>query len=345
MASADGRCRAFDEAASGSGFSSGVGVVALRRLADAVEDGDHVYAVLPGWGMTNDGADRAGFAVPGPGGQAAAIAEALAVGEVAPDEVRFVEAHGSGTPLGDAIEVAALNEVFAGAGPESCALGAVKSNIGHLDAAAGIAGLIKAVLAVRDGIIPPNLHFSRPHPEVDLAGGPFYVPTKVADWPDADRRVAGVSSFGMGGTNVHVLVSQAPRPEPAAPGAAEQLLVVSARDEDALRAAIARLRDHLAAHRPPLAGVAHTLAIGRRAFGCRAAVLASSVGDAVRALDSLAPGEVAGTGELRAAAQLWVYGADVALPQVVGGRRIPLPTYPFQRDRYWIEPTRQGGQR
>ncbi len=349
MASPDGRCRAFDEAASGSGFSSGVGVVALRRLADALDDRDHVYAVLPGWGMTNDGADRAGFAVPGPGGQAAAIAEALATAEVAPEEVRFVEAHGSGTPLGDAIEVAALNEVFAGAPPESCALGSVKTGIGHLDAAAGIAGLIKTVLAVRDGIIPPNLHFSRPHPEVDLAGGPFYVPTKVRDWPDALRRMAGVSSFGMGGTDVHVLVAEPPADrdtdtaEPGEEDTGEYVLPVSARDPAALREAAARLRDHLAAHRPALADVAHTLAAGRRAFGCRAAVVAAGVDEAVRALDSLAPGQVAGAGALRAAARSWVDGAP-ELPGT-GGRRIPLPTYPFQRTRFWIDAPARGGQR
>lgn len=349
MVSADGRCRAFDEAASGSGFSSGVGVVALRRLADAIEDRDHVYAVLPGWGMSNDGADRAGFAVPGPGGQAAAIAEALAVADLPPAEVRFVEAHGSGTPLGDAIEVAALNEVFAGAGaPESCALGSVKTSIGHLDAAAGIAGLIKTVLAVRDGIIPPNLHFSRAHPEVELDAGPFYVPTKVRDWPEAERRVAGVSSFGMGGTNVHVLVTEAPAVEPAEEDGAEYLLPVSARNERALRLAVARLRDHLAAHRPALADVARTLTAGRRPFVCRAAVVASTVDEAVRALDSLVPGEVAGepagAATLHAVARRWVDGA-VELPTDPAGRRIPLPTYPFQRTRFWIEAHDRGGQR
>jgi amino acid adenylation domain-containing protein len=343
MASPDGRCRAFDAAAAGCGFGSGAGVVALRRLADALADGDHVYAVLPGWGMTNDGADRAGFAVPSAAGQATAIAEALATAEIAPDEVRFVEAHGSGTPLGDAIEVAALNRVLGGAAPESVALGSVKTNIGHLDAAAGVAGLIKAVLAVHTGVIPPNLHFSTPHPEVDLAAGPLYVPTKVHDWPVADRRVAGVSSFGMGGTNVHVLVAEAPAPEPADPAPGAVVLPLSARDGTALRAAAARLRDHLAARRPALTDVAHTLATGRRAFRCRGAVVAATVDEAVAALDALAPGVVAGDGPPRAAAERWVAGGD-DLP-VTGGRRIPLPTYPFQRSRFWIEPTRRGGPR
>ncbi|MGB3442378.1 MAG: AMP-binding protein [Actinophytocola sp.] len=345
MASPDGRCRAFDEAAAGSGFGSGAGVVALRRLADALADGDHVYAVLPGWAMTNDGADRAGFAVPSQAGQAAAVADALAAAEVGPEQVRFVEAHGSGTPLGDAIEVAALNEVLADAGPETVALGSVKTGIGHLDAAAGIAGLIKAVLAVHTGVIPPNLHFGKPHPEVDLAGGPLYVPTKVHDWPGTDRRVAGVSSFGMGGTNVHVLVAEVPVETPdgatdPAPGVV--LLPLSARDETALSAATTRLRDHLATRRPSLADVAYTLATGRRAFRCRAAVVAATVDEAVAALGALAPGQVSGVGPLRDTARRWVDGAG-DLP-ATGGRRIPLPAYPFQRHRFWIEPVRRGGQ-
>lgn len=339
MTSPDGRCRAFDEAAAGSGFGSGAGVVVLRRLADALAAGDHVYAVLPGWGMTNDGADRAGFAVPSAAGQAAAVTEALASAEIGPEEVRYVEAHGSGTPLGDAIEVAALNDVFAGGAPESVALGSVKTNIGHLDAAAGVAGLVKAVLAVHTGVIPPNLHFGRPHPEVDLAAGPLYVPTKTHDWPSGERRVAGVSSFGMGGTNAHVLVSEAPETV-GTKGNGPVVLALSARTGTALRAQAARLRDHLAARRPALVDVAHTLATGRRAFRQRAAIVAGTVDEAVAALDALEPGEVAGDGPLRAAAQRWVSGAG-QLP-ATGGRRIPLPTYPFQRSRFWIEPTRRG---
>jgi amino acid adenylation domain-containing protein len=347
MASPDGRCRAFDEAAAGSGFGSGAGVVALRRLADALTDGDHVYAVLPGWGMTNDGADRAGYAVPSPAGQAAAIADALAAAGIGPEQVRFVEAHGSGTPLGDAIEVAALNDVLADAAPESVALGSVKTSIGHLDAAAGIAGLIKAVLAVHTGVIPPNLHFTKPHPEIDLAGGPLYVPTKVRDWPETGTRVAGVSSFGMGGTNAHVLVAEAPAETPAAgtapvPAPGAVVLPLSARDGTALSEAIARLRDHLATHRPALADVAHTLTTGRRVFRCRAAVVAGTVGTALDALDALTPGHVTGDGPLREVALRWVNGAG-DLP-ATGGQRIPLPAYPFQRRRFWIEPASRGGQ-
>ncbi|MGW4502264.1 amino acid adenylation domain-containing protein [Micromonospora sp. NPDC004336] len=350
LASPDGRCRAFDEAAAGAGFGSGVGVVALRRLADAQADGDRIYAVLPGWAVTNDGADRAGYAVPGPAGQAAAVADALAAAEVAPGEVRLIEAHGSGTPLGDAIEVAALHEVYAGAAPaESCALGSVKTNIGHLDAGAGIAGLIKAVLAVQHGVIPPNLHFTRPHPEVDLAGGPFYVPTKARDWPEVARRVAGVSSFGLGGTNAHVVVEQPPPAEPVGDGdSPAYLLPVSARTPVALRAALARLRQHLAGAAPALAEVAATLALGRRAFGCRAAVVAADPAGAVAALDELLATEarLAGDpGELRELAAAWIAGGDVdwtTLHPKGAVRRTGLPTYPFQRQRYWIDPPQKG---
>ncbi|MEV4658609.1 AMP-binding protein [Micromonospora sp. NPDC049301] len=350
LASPDGRCRAFDEAAQGAGFGSGVGVVALRRLADAQADGDRVLAILPGWAVTNDGAERAGYAVPGPAGQAAAVAGALAAAEVAPGEVRFIEAHGSGTPLGDAIEVAALHEVYQGTAPaETCALGSVKTTIGHLDAAAGIAGLIKAVLAVQHGVIPPNLHFTRPHPEIDLASGPFYVPTKVRDWPDAPRRVAGVSSFGLGGTNAHVVVEQPPSAEPAdtGPGGA-QVLPVSARTPVALRAALTRLRRHLAGSAPALAEVAATLALGRREFACRAAVVATDAAGAVAALDELlaTDARVAGPpGALRELAAGWVAGQPLdwtALHPAGGVRRTSLPTYPFQRQRYWIDPPQKG---
>ncbi|MCW3816654.1 AMP-binding protein [Micromonospora sp. DR5-3] len=349
LASPDGRCRAFDEGANGSGFGSGVGVVALRRLADAQADGDRIYAVLPGWAVTNDGADRAGFAVPGPAGQAAAVANALATAEVAPGEVRFVEGHGSGTPLGDAIEVAALHEVYAGGPAESCALGSVKTNIGHLDAAAGIAGLIKTVLAVRHGVIPPNLHFTRPHPEIDLAAGPFYVPTKARDWPEGPRRVAGVSAFGLGGTNAHVVVEQPPPDEPLdAPADGPWLLPVSARTPVALRAALTRLRAHLAGAVPALPEVAATLALGRQAFAHRAAVVAADLPGALAALDVLldTDARIAGDGgPLRELAADWVAGRDVdwdVLHPEGTVRRTGLPTYPFQRQRYWIDPVQKG---
>ncbi|MFD8563788.1 amino acid adenylation domain-containing protein [Streptosporangium canum] len=334
MVSPDGRCRAFDAAAGGSGFSSGSGVVALKRLADAVADGDHVYAVIPGWAIGNDGAARAGFAVPGLTGQVSAVTEALGDAGISPDEIGMVEAHGSGTPLGDAIEVEALTRAFRAAGAQGtgyCALGAVKTNIGHTDAASGIAGFIKAVLSVRHGQVPGNLHLDSPNPQLDLDRGPFYLPAKTAPWPDDRRRVAGVSAIGIGGTGAHVLVAQAPEPPATAPVAGGRyLLPVSARSPEALRAAIVRLRDHLAAnpHLSP-ADVAHTLTVGRRSFAHRAVVECGSLAEAIEALDpDLLMSRSGGTG----------------LPEtppsgsVAPGRRVPLPTYPFQRQRYWIDP-------
>ncbi|EOD65304.1 beta-ketoacyl synthase N-terminal-like domain-containing protein [Amycolatopsis vancoresmycina] len=344
LASPDGRCRSFDVAADGAGFGSGAGVVVLRRLSDALADRDHIHAVLSGWAMTNDGGDRAGYAVPSPAGQAAAVAEALAVAEVDPAEVGLIEAHGSGTPLGDAIEVAALNRVFRDVPPGTCALGSVKTNIGHLDAAAGVAGLIKAVLAVRHGVLPPNLHFTAPHPEVDLAGGPWYVPVKAADWPEVPRRVAGVSAFGMGGTNVHVIVEEAPAPGPRVTADGPYVLPVSAQDGNALRESLSALRDRLAADPPDLADVAYTLAVGRRECAVRAAVVASTAAEAVEALDTvLAQGSgVAGApGAARELAARWVGGAVVDWAARHDGARpgrVPLPGYPFQRTRCWIDP-------
>ncbi|MDQ7802933.1 AMP-binding protein [Amycolatopsis sp. A133] len=348
MASPDGRCRSFDAAADGAGFGSGAGVVVLRRLSDALADSDHIHAVLPGWAMTNDGGDRAGYAVPSPAGQAAAVAEALAVAGADPAEVRLIEAHGSGTPLGDAIEVAALNRVYRDVPRGTCALGSVKTNIGHLDAAAGIAGLIKTVLSVRHGVIPPNLHFTEPHPEVDLAGGPCYVPVKAAGWPEAPRRVAGVSAFGMGGTNVHVIVEEPPASGPRVTAGGPHVLPVSARDRDCLREALSAVRDRLAADPPDLSDVAYTLAVGRREFAVRAAVVATTAAEAVEALETLlAEGtDLAGPpGAARELAARWVGGDSVDWAARHDGARpgrVPLPGHPFRRSRCWIDPPARG---
>ncbi|WP_155373802.1 beta-ketoacyl [acyl carrier protein] synthase domain-containing protein [Catellatospora vulcania] len=207
---ADGVCRPYDADATGQVFGNGGGAVVLKRLPDAVADGDHVYGVLAGWAVNNDGAARAGFSVPGVAGQAAVVAEALAAADWDAGSVGFVEGHGSGTAVGDAIEIEALTRAFRASGGRAghCVLGSMKPNTGNLDAAAGVLGLIKAVLAVRDGMIPPTLHFRRPHPDVDLAASPFTVAAELRTWSGARR--AGVSSFGLGGTNAHVLVTQGP---------------------------------------------------------------------------------------------------------------------------------------
>ncbi len=327
LVSPDGRCRAFDAAAQGSGFGSGSGTIALKRLEDAERDRDHVYAVLRGWAVTNDGSARAGFAVRGIGGQAAAVTEALAAADIEPDDVGLVEAHASGTPLGDAIEVAALTRAYRAAGSrqlEQCALGAVKSNIANLDAAAGIAGLIKAVLACSEGVIPANLHFTKPHPDIELAGSPFFVPVKAVSW-DGQHRLAGVSSFGLGGTNAHVLLASPPtRADPTVPIGPWQLRL-SARTSDELAATAQRLRRWLGEHpRASLADIAYTLAEGRHRFGCTATASARTAAEAQAALAKIEAG----------AAE----GSDVDEP--IGlGRKISLPTYPFSRRRHWIEPS------
>src|SRR6185369_11396948 len=249
--SADGHCRSFDARAGGSVPGSGAGVVVLKRLEDALADGDPVRAVIRGSAVNNDGALRVGFTAPSVEGQSAAIAEALALARVEPETIGYVEAHGSGTPLGDPIEIAALTRAYRDGTDRRgfCAVGSVKSNIGHLDAAAGIAGLIKTVLALEHGEVPPSLHFQTPNPSCDLAASPFYVNSELRPWPrpagpETPRR-AGVSSFGMGGTNAHVVLEEAPEPEPSGPSRDWQILVLSARTPEALEAATDNLAGYL----------------------------------------------------------------------------------------------------
>ncbi|GAA4088856.1 beta-ketoacyl synthase N-terminal-like domain-containing protein [Nonomuraea soli] len=338
LVSPDGRCRAFDADGKGAAYGSGVAVLALKRLDDALQDGDHVYAVLRGWAVANDGAARAGFAAPGLSGQAMVVAEALAGAELAPADIGYVEAHGSGTTTGDAIEMAALSRAFgAGLPPGSIAVGSVKTNVGNLDAASGVAGLVKAVLAVRHGVVPANLHFSRPNPEIDFDTSPFFVPVKNHD---LHVRRAGVSSFGLGGTNAHVIVEHFDEPERAPESGGWRLLPVSARTRSALDDALTALADFLEAVPCRLDDVEHTLA-GRRAFEERAVVLCRDVPEAVAGLRALLAGLDALPGdapaELRARATAWRAGEGDVAPAETGARRIPLPGYPFQRERYWIE--------
>ncbi|HEU4535102.1 MAG TPA: type I polyketide synthase, partial [Polyangiaceae bacterium] len=291
--SPDGHCRAFDAEGQGTIFGSGVGVVLLKRLADALRDRDPVLAVVLGGAMNNDGANKMGYSAPSLLGQSEAIAEALSAADVTPDAVGYVEAHGTATALGDPIEVAALARAFGGAPRAAkCAIGSVKSNFGHLDIASGIAGFIKAVLVVRHGTIPPSLHFKRPNPALNLDQTPFAVNAARRDWPDDGRpRRAGVSSFGIGGTNVHVVLEQPPAAAPRPPSReGAELLVLSAKTRPALDEATARLAAHLEA-RPDLAlgDVAHTLGVGRRLFEERRFVVAADPADAIAALRSHGP--------------------------------------------------------
>lgn len=286
ITSPDGRCRPFDARAAGTVPGNGVGAVVLKPLSAAVADGDSIHAVIAGSAVNNDGADKVGFTAPSVNGQASVVAAALKAAGVTVDEIDYVEAHGTGTPLGDPIEVAALRQVFGdSASRGTCWLGSVKSNIGHLDAAAGIAGLIKTVLALVHQEIPPSLHFETPNPRLDL--GHFHVPTAVTPWvarEGAPRR-ASVSSFGIGGTNAHVIVEEAPAGRATDRGRVWQLVPVSARTDDAAGRAAAQLADWLESHTDvPLTDVAYTQQIGRAAFESRRAVVGSDAASVAAAL-------------------------------------------------------------
>nr|BFD80632.1 hypothetical protein StreXyl84_00330 [Streptomyces sp. Xyl84] len=292
--SPDGRCRPFDADAAGTVVGDGVAMVALKRFDDAVRDGDHVYAVIRGSAVNNDGADKAGFTAPSPQGQAAVVAEALAVAGVDPSTVQYVEAHGTATPLGDPIEVRALTEVFhPAAAPGSCLLGSVKGNVGHLDTAAGVVGLIKTALAIEHRYVPPTLHHRTANPATGLDGSPFRVNATGEPWPAAPHPPrAGVSSFGIGGTNVHVVLEAPPeQAEHSAPEPDERhVLPLSARSATALDRVCARLADRLAGDPGlRLADVAHTLQSGRAAFAHRRAVVGQDTAEAVRALRTSRP--------------------------------------------------------
>jgi acyl transferase domain-containing protein/acyl carrier protein len=294
IVSRDGHCRAFDARADGTVFGNGLGVVVLRRLKDALEEGDTVHAVIRGSAVNNDGSLKVSYAAPGVVGQTEVVVEALSAAGVDPATIGYVEAHGTATRLGDPAEVSALTRAFRTRTDRKgfCALGSVKTNVGHLDAAAGVAGLIKVVLSLRHGRIPPSLHFETPNPAIDFAASPFYVNPALREWPrlGAPRR-AGVSAFGVGGTNAHVIVEEAPESRSEASARGPQILLLSAKTPSALDAATLRLAAHLEADAGlSLADAAWTLQVGRGAFAHRRFVVASSLADAASALRSASSG-------------------------------------------------------
>ena len=279
-----GTVRPFDERADGTIFGSGVAVVVLKRLDEALAHGDHIHAVILGTGIFNDGGQKNNLAAPAMSGQIAAITRALDMAQVGAETIGFLEAHGTGTLVGDPIEVQATTEVYRRdtEQKEYCALGAVKANIGHAGAAAGVLGLIKACMALEHGIIPPNIHFDRPNPSLDLPATPFYIPTETTPWhPDSHPRRASVSAFGFGGNNAHAVLEAAPTPQVSTHSEGPAIVVLSARTPTALDRQMERMAHHLDAHPEMcLEDVAYTLQAGRKNFEHRAAVVASDTSEA-----------------------------------------------------------------
>ncbi|MDL5057348.1 type I polyketide synthase [Geitlerinema calcuttense] len=294
--SPDGHCRAFDAQAQGTVSGNGVGIVALKRLEEAIAEGDYIYAVIKGYAINNDGSLKVGYTAPSIDGQAQAIASALAIADVHPETLSYVEAHGTGTPLGDPIEIAALTQAFQLDTQKTgfCAIGSAKTNLGHLDTAAGVTGVIKVAQMLRHQQIPPSLHFTQPNPKIDFAQSPFYVNTQLKAWTAQETaRRAGVSSFGIGGTNAHVVLEEAPPRAPSGPSRPAQLLVLSAKTATALDRATENLAAYLQQRdNRDLADIAYTLKVGRQAFKHRRIAVCEDVEAGAIALSTGDPKQV-----------------------------------------------------
>lgn len=336
--SPDGECHAFDHRAQGTVFGSGAGAVVLRRLSDAIADGDHIWSVIKGSAVNNDGAAKAGYLAPSVDGQAQAIAEAQAIANVTADTIDYVECHGTGTYLGDPIEVAALTQAFRETTDQTqfCRIGSVKTNIGHLDTAAGAASLIKTTLALHHREIPPSLGYEAPNPAIDFDGSPFSVNATLTDWVShAGPRRAGVNSLGVGGTNAHMILEEAPaRPASEESDWPFQLLVVSGRSRAALDDNTAALAAHLRANPDvALADVAFTLMEGRRAFEKRRVVVAETPAQAADLLETADPRRVFTHSALGAPEVVFMFPGGGA--QYVGMARDLYETEPVFQD--WMD--------
>ncbi len=368
IASPDGHTRPFDANAYGTVFTSTVGVVLLKRLEDAIRDRDSIYAVIKGMAVNNDGSDKVGFTAPSREGQADVVAAAQELAGISPEDVGYIEAHGTGTSLGDPIEISALEKVF-GRGTDKkmfCAVGSVKGNIGHAISGSGVAGMIKTALALKYGQIPPTINFESPNPKINFIGSPFYVNDRLSEWKSEGKpRIAGVSSFGFGGTNVHAVLAEAPGMTSTGTHRPFCLLPLSARTPAALERLCRNLSGFFAENPGVnLADAAYTLQTGRREFKYRRAFLCRDLQDAIRLLAASDgervfsgtsnegyvsaseagklferddPGSEAVLGGL---AGLWVRGARIDWTRFYEDElrlRIPLPTYPFERKRHWVE--------
>ena len=287
VCSVDGHCRAFDAQATGAVPGRGMGVVVLKRLADALTDGDTIYAVVRGSAINNDGSSKVGYTAPSVSGQRQAIGDALAAAQVRAESISYVEAHGTATVIGDPIEIRALTEAYRAQTPAErfCAIGSVKSNLGHPDMASGIAGFIKVALALWHSELPPSLHFQKPNPNINFAHSPFYVNTATSTWTASPRRAA-VNSLGIGGTNAHVILEEAPSPLQTGPSRDWQIVLLSTRTKTALDEARRRLVGYLRSNpEVPLPDIAHTLRVGRRSFRHRLMLVCRDSGDAVKQLE------------------------------------------------------------
>ncbi|WP_330230225.1 SDR family NAD(P)-dependent oxidoreductase [Nocardia sp. NBC_00508] len=345
FASTDGRCRSFGVGGDGYVAGEGVGAMVLRPLADAEADGDTIYGVIKGTAV-NHGGRVNGFTVPNPAVQAAVIRSALRAGGVDPASVSYIEAHGTGTALGDPIEIAGLAKVFGDTGVAQLPIGSVKSNVGHLEAAAGVAALTKVLLQLRHETIVPSLHATPANPNIDFAATPFRIPTSPLPWPSGDParpRRATVSSFGAGGANANVVIEEYVDRRPQTRFSGGQVVPVSARDSDRLVDYVAALDRFLAGQQPNLADLAYTMQVGRQPGRARAAFVARDI-DQLRAAVRAWVDDVPGARGCRDAAEdsrlaRWLGGGDIdwgAVRDPGTRRRIPAPTYPFARERYWI---------
>ncbi|MCB0196728.1 MAG: AMP-binding protein, partial [Anaerolineae bacterium] len=374
MVSPDGHCRAFDANAQGTIFGSGVGLVLLKRLDDALADGDTVYAVVKGSAMNNDGGEKVGYFAPKGNSQAEVAAEALTMADFSAETISYVEAHGTGTILGDPIEVSGLSQAFRRTTDKQsyCAIGSVKTNIGHMQIASGIAGFIKTVLALHHKQLPPSLHFAAPNPQIDFANSPFYVNTTLQEWTTKDDlpRRAGVNSLGVGGTNVHVILEEAPptapvQPQPDAPS----IIILSAQSEPQLQSYAKKLLDFVESQPTvALSDMAYTLQVGRVAMNTRLAMVVTDLSSLREKLSAYLSGEATESwgyqgegerhnffkddddarhlislwlskGKLEKLAEVWVDGVEIDWTLLYGQqkpKRVSLPTYPFARESYWL---------
>lgn len=365
ISSPDGHIRPFDDDASGTVFTSAVGTVLLKRLEDAVRDGDHIYAVIKGMAVNNDGSEKVGFTALSREGQADVISAAQNLADVNPEDISYIEAHGMGTSFGDPIEVAALTKVFQQSTSKKsfCGIGSIKGNIGHSVSGSGIASIIKLALALHHKQLPPTVNFKRPNSNIDFENSPFYVNSRLSDWNCGGKpRIAGVNSFGFGGTNVHAILQEAPETESYPDTSPCKLITLSAKTATALDSMCRNLAAFLKKNTElNFADAVYTLNVGRKEFKYRRAIVCSDIADAIGLIenaesDNVFSGKADNKGSVYSGdtgilkqrtkenlivlAQSWVNGTAIDWETFYEDEkrlRISMPTYPFERKRYWVE--------